>query len=328
MNQPIVSNLDSRNEGDVYQQLLNRLELQPAEEGIRRIKAFLQTYPSFATAHNDLGVLYLRTGNSTLALAHYEKAARLQPDSILFKKNLADFYAVELGWYDDAVDMYLDILKRNPRDTEALIALGHLGNAMQSRNELPPTEEKPALEQASYHRQEPIQPQSQPALHPTTPTPLRSAEELHAEAVSHALAQRLQEAHSLLEELVHLYPDFAPGLNDLGVLRYQLGDINGSQYAYQQAVNIQPGNINFRKNLADLLYAALGKTDDAIGHYLELHKNFPKDVETLIALGHICAANNHPLEAKKFYTCAREIEPWNTDIQSALQNLHDKFSLQ
>lgn len=483
MNQPIVSTLSLHDEGDRYQRLLNSLASLPTEEGIRQIKAFLQTYPSFATAHNDLGVLYLRGGNPTLALAHYEKAARLQPDNTTFKKNLADFYAVELGWYDDAVDMYLDILKKNPRDTEALIALGQLGNAMQAGAELPAPEIKPALEQSHQnHVQQPAAPiQHKPAAEPLKPpspeqlhhsavellqqgktrearsileqllayhpnyaaahndlgilcqqedkikdarthhekalklqpdnltfkknladllylacddteaalqhyveilrispkdidaltalsriciennqfddaktfvqsilaiepwnmearqalTDLnalhkenvhttrahRTAEEIHAEAIHHAGEERHHEAHSLLEELVHLHPDFAPGHNDLGVIRYRLGDIHGSHKAHQQAVKLQPTSLNFRKNLADILYAALGRTDDAIQIYLDLHKSFPRDIETLIALGQICAANNRPADAKHFFRRALEIEPWNMDARNAMQQL-------
>jgi Flp pilus assembly protein TadD len=494
MNHPIVSNTALHNDVDSYQQLLNTLESIPADEAIRQIKGFLQTYPSFATAHNDLGVLYLRSGNSTLALAHAEKAARLQPDNTTFKKNLADFYAVELGWYDDAVDMYLDILKKNPRDTEALIALGHLGNALEGgRQELPPAEVKPALtapvfrQPEQQQQQAPTRPEPAPASQHTPPQPppptaeqlhhaaiellqqgknreacslleqllasqpnnavahndlgiacqragdltaarrhhemavqlqpdnilfkknladllylacgdtdaaiheyvdilrrspkdidtltmlsqislengrlddartflqailaiepwnqdarqavaaladshkapavppqaKRTADELHREAVRYAGDERHHEAHSLLEELIDLYPEFAPGHNDLGVIRYRLGDLNGSHRAYQKAVELQPDSLNFRKNLADLLYAALGRTDDAINHYLDIHRQYPRDVETLIALGYICAANNRPAEARSFYRRALEIEPWNRDAREALQNLQE-----
>lgn len=482
MNQPIVSTLSPHNEGDRYQQLLNSVAALPAEEGIRQIKSFLQTYPSFATAHNDLGVLYLQAGNPTLALAHYEKAARLQPDNTTFKKNLADFYAVELGWYDDAVDMYLDILKKNPRDTEALVALGQLGNAMQAATELPVPEVKPALEQSYQphispaaiiqHKPatEPIQPPTPQQLHNSAAeliqqgknrealsilqqllayhpkyavahndlaillqqegniteakkhhekalqlqpdnltfkknladflylacddpesalqhyvdilrhspkdvdtltalsriciennqtedakTFLRSilsvepwnqearqalstlnqndkktfqadqnrkttAEEMHAKAAQHAKEERHHEAHSILEELVHLYPDFAPGHNDLGVIRYRLGDINGSHRAYQQAVELQPTSLNFRKNLADLCFTELDKVDEAINIYLDLHKKYPRDVETLINLGHISNYVGHPEEGKKFFRRALEIEPWNREAREALKS--------
>lgn len=484
MNHPIVSNSAIHNEGDAYKQLLQSIESLSAQEAICNVKNFLQTYPSFATAHNDLGVLYLRAGNSTLALAHYEKAARLQPENTTFKKNLADFYAVELGWYDDAVDMYLEILKKNPRDTEALIALGHLGNALQGgASELSEPLEKPALTQTIFRQpdflsdsvsKEPEQ-APQPIYVPTTEqlhssavellqngknreaisileqliakdpiyasayndlaiayekdgelekarkyhekalqlqpdnctfkknladflylafgdteaalhhylellkqypkdietlTALaqiaieneklddsktflksilaiepwnknaretlaaisdvlkknevkqkQSASDMHNEALRHAEAERHDQAESLLREMLEAYPDYAIGHNDLGVVLYRKGDLNGSHRSYQKAVELQPNNATFRKNLADILYSELGKTDDAIAIYLDLIKQFPRDIEALSALAQICEANNHPDEAKIFYRRALEIEPWNMGVRKALQSL-------
>ena len=99
----------AHDERAVYDRLSATVQGLAPEEGIRRTKEFLVTFPSFALAHNDLGVLYHQYGNPTLALAHHEKAARLQPENTLFRKNLADFYAVELGWLEEAVDIYLEV---------------------------------------------------------------------------------------------------------------------------------------------------------------------------------------------------------------------------
>jgi len=100
-----------------YERILAAVRDVEFDEGIRHIKDFLKIYPEFAQAHNDLAVLYYRSGNSLRALAHYEKAHKLEPGNITYRKNLADFYFVELEWTDDAVLTYLDILKDNPFDT-------------------------------------------------------------------------------------------------------------------------------------------------------------------------------------------------------------------
>jgi Flp pilus assembly protein TadD len=133
--------------------------------------------------------------------------------------------------------------------------------------------------------------------------------------------ERLSEAHSLLEELAHTFGSNALFHNDLGVLRYRLGDIDGARRAYERAVELQPANSSFRKNLADLYFAELGMVDDAIGIYLDLHKLQPRDLETLSGLGQICTAVGRPEEAKSFYRRALEIEPWNAEIRTALQGL-------
>lgn len=109
-----------------YERILADVREVEADEGLRHIKDFLKIYPDFARAHNDLAVMYYQAGNSLKALAHYEKAHKLDPGNITYRKNLADFYFVELEWTGDAIHTYLDILKDNPFDIEALNALGSI----------------------------------------------------------------------------------------------------------------------------------------------------------------------------------------------------------
>lgn len=109
-----------------YERILSDVREVEVDEGIRHLKDFLKIYPDFARAHNDLAVMYYQTGNSLKALAHYEKAHKLDSGNITYRKNLADFYFVELEWTGDAIHTYLDILKDNPFDIEALNALGSI----------------------------------------------------------------------------------------------------------------------------------------------------------------------------------------------------------
>ncbi|NTW79370.1 MAG: tetratricopeptide repeat protein [Geobacteraceae bacterium] len=107
-----------------YERILADVREVEMDEGLRNIKDFLKIYPDFARAHNDLAVMYYQTGNALKALAHYEKAHKLDQTNVTYRKNLADFYYVELEWTSDAIHTYLDILKDNPFDIEALNALG------------------------------------------------------------------------------------------------------------------------------------------------------------------------------------------------------------
>jgi Flp pilus assembly protein TadD len=107
-----------------YERILSDVREVEIDEGLRHIKDFLKIYPDFAKAHNDIAVMYYQSGNALKALAHYEKSHKLDPGNITYRKNLADFYFVELEWTGDAINTYLDILKDNPFDTETLNALG------------------------------------------------------------------------------------------------------------------------------------------------------------------------------------------------------------
>ncbi len=459
-----------------YDHLSIELAGMRPEQMILRIKQFLMTYPSFALAHNDLGVLYHRQGNPTLALAHYEKAARLQSENLVIRKNLADFYAVELGWLEDAVEIYLDVLKRNPRDTEALCALGKIGQLMDTGSALPappeqrqiqadyptmhqipvsPVMPKPEVkkpdfterykaavamiaegkrgnaiielqellsenpgfaaahndlgvllqedgnkEQALVHHRKAIEIQPENSLFsknmadfllvcmqdyegaltiynkllaksprdkellqalahvclalgnhddaayfieralaaepwnrelrdmlqklkatnaPPPPASAKSDDELYRDALALVKTEQLQEARATLEKLVSQAPAKALARNDLGVVYSRLGDNVAAEQQYRKAIELEPATANFRKNLADLCFVELGKTDEAIQIYLDLHKKYPRDVEVLIALGRITDNVGHKEEARQFYRRALEIEPWNREAREALK---------
>ena len=149
----------------------------------------------------------------------------------------------------------------------------------------------------------------------------KSAEEMHAEAVRLAAEGRDPEAMNMLEQLVSQHPAHAVAFNDLGVIRFRNGDTEGARKAYEQAVELESANLVFRRNLADLYFAALGMTDEAIRMYLDLHRRNPRDLETLVNLGHICQTIDRPEEARSFYRRALEIEPWNQDARTAMQQV-------
>jgi tetratricopeptide (TPR) repeat protein len=90
------------------------------------LEKFVEKYPDFALAQNDLGVLNFNQGNKEKALAYFEKAAALAPDNINIQKNLADYYHVELNRSEEAMQIYLEVLKRNPEDIETLLAIGNV----------------------------------------------------------------------------------------------------------------------------------------------------------------------------------------------------------
>ncbi len=86
---------------------------------------------NFATAHNNLGVLYYNLGEKDKALKHYQKGAQLQPDNITFQKNLADFYYVEQGRVEEAMQIYVKVLNADPEDIETLLVLSHICVALE-----------------------------------------------------------------------------------------------------------------------------------------------------------------------------------------------------
>ncbi len=312
----------SHEEVSSYDQLVVELAGMKPEQMLGRLKQYLMTYPSFALAHNDLGVLYHRLGNPTLALAHYEKAARLQPDNLVIRKNLADFYAIELGWLEDAVEIYLDVLKRNPRDTEALCALGKIGQLMAPGGHTEPElrNQPQTLSECSGTDTDTRQPLAPPAA---AKVHVQTADEGYRDAVALSESGNVLEAVRKLQELIRIYPDFAPAYNDLGVLLQQVGELDQALQDLRKAVELQPDNVVYTKNLADFLVVCMQDYERALELYNTLLAKHPRDKEVLQAIGHVCIELDNSSDACYFLERALALEPWHKELRDLLQKLKE-----
>ena len=128
-----------------------------------------------------------------------------------------------------------------------------------------------------------------------------------------------ESAISVLQNLLERWPDFAVAHNDLGVLYYNRGEKEKALPHYREAARLQPENITFRKNLADFYYIEQGRIEEALELYVSILRSHPKDIETLMATGHICESLNKPDDARVFYNRILEIEPWNTEARQKLE---------
>jgi len=293
-------------------------------EAVRILEELVMDSPRYALAHNDLGVLYQQAGKMDLALKHQEIAASIDPANAIFQKNLADLFFIGFGEYEKAMTIYVSLLSKAPRDLEILKAIAQICIELDQ-----PDNARHFLEQILA-----IQPwdqESRAALKQITENKkaetvqvsaaVVSPQEMYTHAQRLVSEQKMNEARDLLEQLVRQHSNYALAHNDLGVLRYQAGDIQGALGCYEMAVELDPTNISFRKNLADLYFVVLGRTDEAIRIYLDLLRLQPRNVETLTGLGQICTAVGRPDEAKTFYRRALEIEPWNAELRGVLQTL-------
>ena len=80
--------------------------------------------------YNDLGVLYYQMGDKKKSVQCYAQAVSIEPENPNFRKNLADFYLVEQGRMEEALEIYLSVLKDNPEDIEVLMVAGYVCSAM------------------------------------------------------------------------------------------------------------------------------------------------------------------------------------------------------
>lgn len=342
-----------------YERILADVREVEVEEGLRHIQDFLKIFPDFAKAHNDLAVMYYQTGNSLKALAHYEKAHKLDTDNVIYRKNLADFYFVELEWTGEAIHTYLDILKDNPFDTEALNALGtislQIGRKEQARQYflrtlqldtnnndarqamqqlLPPPAGAPDSKQIPQILSQvfravepplsaPVTPSFQNLFHAVQPEPARSPDELYREAINLVDADKPNEAIQLLETLVAQASGNALAHNDLGVLYQKRGDLQKSRHHHEKAARLQPANKIFQKNLADLLFIVFNELEEALGIYVRLQATAPQDIEILKSIATICQVVGNQPDASFFLERVLTLQPWDRDAQEMLKAMEE-----
>jgi len=292
---------------NAYQRLRISLSRESAT-AIAEIKTFLKMFPDVPLAHNDLGVLYHQAGNDLLAMAHYEKANRLQPNNPTVIKNLAEFYFVVLGWNDDAIEMLTELLISWPNDFEILTALGNISKKVG----------RPDEARAFYRKALQIEPQN---------TELREILAKLDGPVSAAeyrslptLAQ-VDEEVAQLERLLAQNPANAVAHNNLGVVYTQRGEFEDARVHHEQAVKYEPANLVYQKNLADLYYAVLGMTDEAVEIYTTLVKKYPDDIEVLTALAVLSKGAKLKDQARIFINKVLSLQPWNAEARTFLAEI-------
>jgi len=117
------------------------------------------------------------------------------------------------------------------------------------------------------------------------------------------------------------FPDFAVVHNELGVLHYKNGSNTKVLAHYLKAVELEPENVTFRKNLANFLYVEEGRVEEALENYVEVLRIIPDDVESLLITGHICTTIERFDDAMGFYQKVLTLEPENPDAKKNMEAL-------
>ena len=300
----------------LYQEIQPLIENGWYDAAVPAYEKLLESYPNYAQAHNDLGVLHFNRGAKDKARRHYEKAVDFQPENFIYKKNLADFYYAALGQAEDALRLYVRALELKPGDAEVLMIAGHICVALNKYEDAKDFYNR-ALENEPWNADAR---QNLEKLSKVSATNVVSQdpEKIYQAAQDDAAADRGREAIEKLETLLAGSPDHAPAHNDLGVMYYQAGDRESALRHYQQATRLDPANITFQKNLADFYCLGQQAYEKAMRIYVGILEMYPEDIEALMAVGYICESLNNTRDAADFYNRVLQIEPWNLEARKKL----------
>ena len=300
----------------MYEDMQPLLQAARPEDALQALLNAVRSFPELARAHNDIGVLYYRSGDTSKAQAHFERATGIAPGNADFLKNLADYTHVELGRVEEAVALYDRILELRPQDisirattAHLLVSLQRFADAAVHYRKVLDIEPWNAEVKENLEKIERILGREATSVGP---------DRFYADAQRSVQIGDIPGACGQLENLIAAHPGFATAHNDLGVLLYQSGEKGRALRHYEEAARLQPANPTFQKNLADFFWVEQGRTEDALKIYVRVLEDSPQDIEALTAVARVCAALGQREDARVFYERILELEPWNTDAHDAL----------
>jgi tetratricopeptide (TPR) repeat protein len=306
----------------LYKEIISQFSIDKPETTKKKLEKMLQDQPDYALAQNDLGVLYIREGHQKLALDRLSRAVNLEPENTNFRKNLADLLLFKFGELEEALQHYVAVLAYDPKDVEALSATGHICARLERHDEATEFYEK-VLE---------IEPNNSDAIHwlgnmrekESTKGLEGNLNERYQTLITEIDHEDIAGTIQKIENFLEMYPKYGQAYNDLGVLYYKNESKTKVLAFYLKAVELEPENVTFRKNLADFMYVEEGRVQEALDNYVEVLRIKPDDVETLLITGHICTAIERFEDAMSFYHKVLDIEPQSLDARQNLEALEKR----
>ena len=289
------------------------------QAAIGALESLLSANPDFACGYYELGTIHYKYGDKNMVLKCYLKAVENDPENIDYLRKLADFYHVELEQIESALEVYKKIIEKGDANSETLFIAANLCVVLHDFEEAVGFYQK-VLEIEPWHV-EASEYLAKIKKHLSSLPNRESPEELYRKSQDAGAAGKTESAMSILKKLVTEYPDYAIAHNDLGVYYQKMGNSDKSLEHLSEAIELDPYNITFEKNIADFKFAVMGNVNDALKHYLNVLKRDPEDTEVLIAAGYVCRALNQPEEAELFFKRVLEIEPWNLEAVEGMESI-------
>ena len=128
-----------------------------------------------------------------------------------------------------------------------------------------------------------------------------------------------------LEKIIARFPQVGLAHNDLAVLALGKGEMEKALCHYEKAVELEPENITFKKNLGEFYFVVRKDKVKAVGTLLEILKKHPDDGETLTMLGDISIRSGCQEEGETFFRRAIEVDPSNEEARHFLLTLNGQI---
>ena len=277
----------------------------------------MELAPCSASLHLGMGYLASSQGDHEGAIAHYSKAARLDPNDHVVQKELG-LTLIKVNRLDDAAVALRRAVELSPRSAELRYHLGSAYLIMEQHN----------IAAAQFDEAIRLAPEKYPDAYVNLGVILR-------------LQNDLDRAEGMLKEALRLNPNSEEANNNLGVLRIEQneldeaigllgtalsieasapthlnlgnaylerGDVEEAITSYRNAIRADPNYYEPRLCLGNV-YAKQGKNEEAAGEFQEAIRINPEDPAAYSDLGIVLSISNETEEALKRFEQALSLNP-------------------
>lgn len=266
--------------------LAQRKEFTSAREHFVRAIEIQGNSPQAAHSHYLLGLVYKQENELQKALRELELAVELRPSYAQAHLSLAGVRK-ELMDEEGALQAFKRAVELSPNDPSALYELG----AAYLRGGKAPEAIK-YLQKAWE-----LKPANRPALYQLCRALLRAGRNAEAKACEQRLSPTIQTELAITTNV-----GTATDTNNEGVELERRGDLAAALEKYRAAVQLNPSQTVFRRNLA-LALCRLGRWEEGVAELKEVLKANPEDTQATkalyIALENVRAAKTTDSEAEK-----------------------------
>ena len=255
-------------------------------DAVQQYEAALRAEPNYAEAENNLGTVLLRLRRFDEAIAHHAAAARIKPE-YLYVFNLANAYA-DAGKPSEAIAQYQQALRLNPNSSAAHHNLGLVLQG-QGRSQEAMAEFRAALalqpdyESAEHNLANRLADAGrldEAIAHYLAAIRLdpKHAESYNGLGICYAMRGKMPEAERQFREAIRLNPEYAGAHSNLANALGAQTKLAEAIPHYEKALQIAPDDFQTHYNLG-LTLARQGRRAEAKAQFTEalrLHPDYPE----------------------------------------------------